>query len=65
MTIADAKVLDETQRSTVPVLGRASGHYCVAGRCLLTLGKADQAAALLEEGIALLDESFVRDLQIT
>jgi hypothetical protein len=32
-----------------------------AGRCLLQLGKADQAAAMLEEGIALFDESFVRD----
>jgi hypothetical protein len=31
-----------------------------AGRCLLTLRKADQAAALLE-GIGLFDESFVRD----
>ena len=34
-----------------------------AGRCLLTLGKASQAAALLGEGIALLDESFVRNRQ--
>jgi DNA-binding XRE family transcriptional regulator/tetratricopeptide (TPR) repeat protein len=34
-----------------------------AGLCLLTLGEADQAAALLEEGIALLDKSFVRDRQ--
>jgi tetratricopeptide (TPR) repeat protein len=34
-----------------------------AGRCLLKLGKADQAAVLLEEGIALFDESFVRDRQ--
>jgi hypothetical protein len=34
-----------------------------AGRCLLKLGKADQAAVLLEDGIALLDESFVRDRQ--
>ncbi len=32
-----------------------------AGRCLLKLGHADQAAALLHEGIALFDESFVRD----
>ena len=32
-----------------------------AGRCLLKLGKADQAAAMLEEGITLFDESFVRD----
>jgi hypothetical protein len=30
---------------------------------LLTLGKAGQAATLLGEGIALLDESFVRDRQ--
>jgi transcriptional regulator with XRE-family HTH domain len=34
-----------------------------AGRCLLRLGKADHAVALLGEGIALLDESFVRDRQ--
>ena len=27
----------------------------------MQLGKADQAAAMLEEGIALFDESFVRD----
>jgi transcriptional regulator with XRE-family HTH domain len=33
------------------------------GRCLLRLGKASQAAALLGEGISLLDESFVRDRQ--
>ncbi|MGH4016145.1 MAG: hypothetical protein ACRDSL_19920 [Pseudonocardiaceae bacterium] len=32
-----------------------------AGRCLLQLGHANQAAALLHEGIALFDESFVRD----
>lgn len=32
-----------------------------AGRCLLQLGKADQAAAVLKEGITLFDESFVRD----
>lgn len=32
-----------------------------AGCCLLKLGKADQAAAMLAEGIDLLDESFVRD----
>lgn len=32
-----------------------------AGRCLLQLGQADQAAAMLQEGIALLDESFVRE----
>ncbi|MGH4006662.1 MAG: helix-turn-helix transcriptional regulator [Pseudonocardiaceae bacterium] len=32
-----------------------------AGRCLLQLGKADQAAAMLGEGITLFDESFVRD----
>jgi DNA-binding XRE family transcriptional regulator len=34
-----------------------------AGLCLLVLGKAGQAVVLLEEGIALLDESFVRDRQ--
>jgi transcriptional regulator with XRE-family HTH domain/tetratricopeptide (TPR) repeat protein len=32
-----------------------------AGRCLLQLGKAEQATAMLQEGIALFDESFVRD----
>jgi hypothetical protein len=32
-----------------------------AGRCLLQLGHADQAAAVLQEGIVLFDESFVRD----
>jgi tetratricopeptide (TPR) repeat protein len=32
-----------------------------AGRCLLKLGKADQAAVMLAEGISLFDESFVRD----
>lgn len=32
-----------------------------AGRCLLKLGQADQAAAMLDEGIALCDKSFVRD----
>lgn len=32
-----------------------------AGRCLLQLGRADQAASLLDEGIALFDETFVRD----
>jgi hypothetical protein len=32
-----------------------------AGLCLLTLRKPDQAAVMLEEGIGLLDESFVRD----
>jgi DNA-binding XRE family transcriptional regulator/tetratricopeptide (TPR) repeat protein len=32
-----------------------------AGRCLLQLGKADQAVVMLEDGIALFDESFVRD----
>jgi hypothetical protein len=32
-----------------------------AGRCLLKLGKADQAAMMLAEGISLFDESFVRD----
>lgn len=32
-----------------------------AGRCLQKLGQADQAAAMLDEGIALFDKSFVRD----
>jgi transcriptional regulator with XRE-family HTH domain/tetratricopeptide (TPR) repeat protein len=32
-----------------------------AGRCLQKLGHTDQAAAMLDEGIALFDESFVRD----
>jgi DNA-binding XRE family transcriptional regulator len=35
-----------------------------AGICLLQVGQADQAAALIEEGIALFDESCVRDRQI-
>lgn len=35
-----------------------------AGDSLLQLGQADQAAALLEEGIALFDDSFARDRQI-
>ncbi len=35
-----------------------------AGNCLLLLGQADQAAALLDEGIAEFSESFVRDRQI-
>ncbi|MGH3821359.1 MAG: hypothetical protein ACRDRA_00710 [Pseudonocardiaceae bacterium] len=35
-----------------------------AGDSLLLLGRADQAAGLLDEGIALFDESFVRDRQI-
>ncbi|MGI9003853.1 MAG: helix-turn-helix domain-containing protein [Pseudonocardia sp.] len=32
-----------------------------AGRCLQKLGQANQAAIMLEEGIALFDEPFVRD----
>lgn len=32
-----------------------------AGCCLLKLGKADLAVGMLEEGIGLFDESFVRD----
>lgn len=32
-----------------------------AGRCLQKLGQADQAAVMLDGGIALFDESFVRD----
>jgi hypothetical protein len=35
-----------------------------AGNCLLLLGQADHAAALLDEGIAEFGESFVRDRQI-
>jgi DNA-binding XRE family transcriptional regulator len=35
-----------------------------AGKYLLQLGQADRAAALIEEGIALFDESFVRDRQL-
>ena len=34
-----------------------------AGECLLRLGQTDRAAVLIEEGIALFDESFVRDRQ--
>lgn len=35
-----------------------------AGDSLLQLGQADRAAAMLEEGIALFDESFARDRQL-
>jgi DNA-binding XRE family transcriptional regulator/tetratricopeptide (TPR) repeat protein len=35
-----------------------------AGYCLLKLGKADQAATMLDQGTAQFDESFVRDRQI-
>lgn len=35
-----------------------------AGDCLLQLGQADQAAALLDNGIALFDQAFTRDRQI-
>jgi transcriptional regulator with XRE-family HTH domain len=35
-----------------------------AGDSLLLLGHADQAARMLDEGVAVLDESFVRDRQI-
>ncbi len=35
-----------------------------AGRCLLQLGRPDQAVALLEEGIAQLSDSFIRERQI-
>ncbi len=35
-----------------------------AGECLLQLGHPERAAALLEEGIDLFDESFVRDRQL-
>ena len=34
-----------------------------AGECLLQVGQADRAAVLIEEGIALFDESFLRDRQ--
>ncbi len=35
-----------------------------AGECLLRLGQADRAAVLIDEGIALFDECFVRDRQL-
>ncbi|MGH3875329.1 MAG: helix-turn-helix domain-containing protein [Pseudonocardiaceae bacterium] len=35
-----------------------------AGQCLLQLGQADHAAAMLHEGLAQLGESFVRERQI-
>jgi len=35
-----------------------------AGECLLQVGQADRAAVLIEEGIALFNESFVRDRQL-
>jgi transcriptional regulator with XRE-family HTH domain len=35
-----------------------------AGDSMLQLGQADRAAAMLDEGVALFDESFVRDRQI-
>ncbi|MGH3797624.1 MAG: helix-turn-helix domain-containing protein [Pseudonocardiaceae bacterium] len=35
-----------------------------AGNCFLLLGRPDQAAALLDKGIAQFDESFIRDRQI-
>jgi DNA-binding XRE family transcriptional regulator len=35
-----------------------------AGNCLLQLGHPERAAALMEEGIDLFDESFVRDRQL-
>ncbi|MGH3923603.1 MAG: hypothetical protein ACRDTT_12175, partial [Pseudonocardiaceae bacterium] len=35
-----------------------------AGSCLLRLGQPDQSAVLLAEGLALFDESFVRDRQL-
>ncbi|MBV9162343.1 MAG: helix-turn-helix transcriptional regulator [Pseudonocardiales bacterium] len=41
-------------------VGPAEVTY-VAGRCLLQLGKADQAAAMLQDGVDLLKESFIRD----
>jgi len=35
-----------------------------AGACLLRLDRADQAATMLHEGIALFDDSFTRDRQL-
>lgn len=35
-----------------------------SGQCLLQLGRPDRAAIMLDEGIALFDESFIRDRQI-
>jgi hypothetical protein len=35
-----------------------------AGDCLLQLGQSRQATALLDEGIAMFDESFARDRQV-
>jgi hypothetical protein len=35
-----------------------------AGDCLLQLGQPDRAMALLEDGIAMFDESFARDQQV-
>jgi hypothetical protein len=35
-----------------------------AGDCLLKLGRPDRAAVLIEEGLKLFDESFVRDRQL-
>ena len=35
-----------------------------AGKCLLQLGRADQAAALIDQGIAMFDAPFDRDRQI-
>ncbi len=35
-----------------------------AGNSLLQLGQADQAATMLDEGVALFDESFARDRQL-
>jgi hypothetical protein len=35
-----------------------------AGDCLLQLGRAEEATALLDNGIAMFDESFTRDRQI-
>jgi tetratricopeptide (TPR) repeat protein len=36
-----------------------------AGDCLLQLGRTDQAAALINQGIAMFDAPFVRDRQIS
>jgi hypothetical protein len=35
-----------------------------SGQCLLQLGQSDRAAAMLDEGITLFDELFVRDRQL-
>ena len=46
------------------VLGEPGRYHLRRGECMLRLGQADQAVVVLEEGIALFDESFVRDRQL-